>query len=772
MSSDSKEKLIEALRSIIHQLETGQCDQHCSTLIDNLKVLSQKSIFAIQNECNEKRCDVGTGPSFYETEYCSADKNMSKSIRFANECRLIPGNSGGDYAFNIPQTLLKGDNTQLYIDNKDNMINGQSFSTYNSYGKADLILDHYNGVSQSMDRNVTEFPYANSDYTGNIQSGTGGSVGDSVVNFDDSGKVNDISNNYCDSIQGNSHVVGTSSMSTDVFYRQYHGVQWETNESFRSNANFNGSIHEKYRAWPRGDCTYSGDNNMHYGNTCAGYSGMLPNTMDSSNYNTYNGSMVDYQTTIVHNNYHEFGFNYECRDASMRISNMQNYDDVGFSSTNGHGGDNYSKSALCSRNCCSDLGSRNLSNTDARHDVFNSTISQRKIHYMSGYVENAANYQNDYCSQRDSGGVYHKEKHMRCYNADDDRKNIENLNYIANDYDIGVDTVDKSLRFNSSSTTWSIGNGIVKLETVSSPKKKKRSRSQSKLENEYKYDDTEFTVRSRRASLLCTKQLAKNVNKQAPVYPCKLEYSRDILYRRAALGLIPNVCDPDIDEPMVLSVNKSSRNFVIEGNWAYCRRNHNLCRSTHGFKMHDMGPKNKIYWEFTFSKVSDEDHIRAGITSIEANIFYPPGADEFGYCIRDSGGCFHNREPGQPTKPFYPGQVVGLGLEFCDDVSKLHYWIDGDYMGCPFEKIPSDIRWYPSFSCYKQTQFTVSFSDCKYKPSDYHCAIEVVDKRKENIKIDVKELEKKMQNFDPSILSPKYKLAIDVALIPFPILVI
>ena len=198
----------------------------------------------------------------------------------------------------------------------------------------------------------------------------------------------------------------------------------------------------------------------------------------------------------------------------------------------------------------------------------------------------------------------------------------------------------------------------------------------------------------------------------------ELHFDPLVVRRRAAQGLIPGVEDPEINEPWKLSSLKSSRRYKIseDGTTTSLEGGYRLIRATHGFKT-----PGKYYWETQFRVPFSEEelakkeekfwpHVRIGISTLRAKVEFPCGSDDRGYSVRNTGGKFHARKEVGESKPFQPGDSVGLG--YCIEENKtasLHMWINGKYEGLLFDGIDATKRWFPTFSLYGGAEITVNF---------------------------------------------------------------
>ena len=221
---------------------------------------------------------------------------------------------------------------------------------------------------------------------------------------------------------------------------------------------------------------------------------------------------------------------------------------------------------------------------------------------------------------------------------------------------------------------------------------------------------------------LMTKGGHKHKNVQA-VKP--LAFQEYIVLRRAALGLLPDVSDPDAKKPFQFSPLKSSRTFLFNNsfNMVYINMQnpsfdggYRLCRTTRGFKT-----PGKYYWELSFEIIKPtieqqndpnhyihhESHVRFGIATARAEMEFPVGYDDRGYCVRDSGGAFHHKKElkNDCFLGFNEGDRVGFGLTIPEDESeqqngKLEMWVNGEYRAIISDTIDCTKRWFPAVSIY------------------------------------------------------------------------
>ena len=278
----------------------------------------------------------------------------------------------------------------------------------------------------------------------------------------------------------------------------------------------------------------------------------------------------------------------------------------------------------------------------------------------------------------------------------------------------------------------------------------------------------------------------------------KLEFDEEIVLRRAALGLLPEVDDPEAKSPLRFSSLKSSRHFRFSPSYdkveldlhineigyddeqeapieEYTAFNggYRMCRATRGFKT-----PGKYYWELSYNvnNGNHESHVRFGIATVKAEMEFPVGYDDRGYCIRDMGGAYHNSKE-FPSPPFKEGDIVGLGFEIAQNdenpsepKGSLSLWINGEYQGVIFEDIDCTKRWFPAVSIYFHSVVTSYFSKSKgntihYLPEGWAPADRSpFDYPKRLISINT--LLKKMREFPNSKADENVLKAISVALVP------
>ena len=175
------------------------------------------------------------------------------------------------------------------------------------------------------------------------------------------------------------------------------------------------------------------------------------------------------------------------------------------------------------------------------------------------------------------------------------------------------------------------------------------------------------------------------------------------VHRRAALGLLPSVRDPECDSKMFFSRLKSDRcvTFLSEDNLTVTMDGgYRLCRASRAVS----SPFN-YFWEFKFAGAESSDsHVRLGIATLGAKLDRPVACDESGYCVRDSGGAFHNsmHEKPRESPAFGVGDVVGMGLRSTADGAEFRMWLNGVDCGALFSDVDSGKAWFPAVSIYRK----------------------------------------------------------------------
>jgi hypothetical protein len=185
--------------------------------------------------------------------------------------------------------------------------------------------------------------------------------------------------------------------------------------------------------------------------------------------------------------------------------------------------------------------------------------------------------------------------------------------------------------------------------------------------------------------------------------PMKLKFEELAVHRRAALGLLPNVQDPEYETRQAFSELKSSRlyKFLTPDNLTVSLSGgYRLCRAKRCLPL-----PGRYYWEIDFKAASSSDsHVRIGIATVKADLEAPVGSDGAGYGLRDLGGAFH-RGRRSPSPEFSVGDVIGLGF----DGSHLDMWINGKYQGVIFDEIESSSDWIPAVSVYRDAEISGRF---------------------------------------------------------------
>lgn len=214
---------------------------------------------------------------------------------------------------------------------------------------------------------------------------------------------------------------------------------------------------------------------------------------------------------------------------------------------------------------------------------------------------------------------------------------------------------------------------------------------------------------------------------QAPlkkVILLQLHFDEEGLYRRAALGLLPEVQDPEANKPMKLSSRKSSRRFkFLEENKVTLSEGYRLCRATRYLPL-----PGSYFWEVSFSQKTNDSHVRIGIATVKAEMEGPVGMDSEGYCVRDRGGAYHNAKK-SPSPEFSAGDILGFGFTSDETGASLHLWINGDYKGAIFTGIDPTKHWIPAVSIYRDATVQAVFHrPFEFEPgSDWTAAADVPD---------------------------------------------
>ncbi|OHS95027.1 SPRY domain containing protein [Tritrichomonas foetus] len=200
------------------------------------------------------------------------------------------------------------------------------------------------------------------------------------------------------------------------------------------------------------------------------------------------------------------------------------------------------------------------------------------------------------------------------------------------------------------------------------------------------------------------------------------------LIRRAALGLLPYVIDPESQFPIHLSPLKSSRNYIFSDkltkndsdrielshieNGNYDRvtldSGYRLCRASRRLQLDQ-----KYYWEFHFCPESHPDsHLRVGIATTKADMEAPVAVDQEGYCFRDLGGSYHNghrNHNASLTETFKIGDIIGIGFVPNEKSISLQLFINGIDKGIFFDNIEKKLKWIPSLSIFKNAVVKANF---------------------------------------------------------------
>jgi hypothetical protein len=183
----------------------------------------------------------------------------------------------------------------------------------------------------------------------------------------------------------------------------------------------------------------------------------------------------------------------------------------------------------------------------------------------------------------------------------------------------------------------------------------------------------------------------------------KLKFEELAVHRRAALGLLSQVQDPEYDSPMCFSELKSSRHYKFPNGDHFTislSGGYRLCRATRFFPLPGF-----CYWEIEFkSAETTESHVRCGIATLKADLETPVGFDEYGYSVRDLGGAFHKGHR-SPSPEFSVGDVIGFGF----DGSTLRMWKNGMDQGVIFDGIDQNLQWMPAVSIYRDAQLLGRF---------------------------------------------------------------
>jgi hypothetical protein len=168
------------------------------------------------------------------------------------------------------------------------------------------------------------------------------------------------------------------------------------------------------------------------------------------------------------------------------------------------------------------------------------------------------------------------------------------------------------------------------------------------------------------------------------------------VHRRAALHLLPNVEDPEYNEPMKFSKLKSSRHYSwIDNLTVSLPEGYRLCRATRALAL-----PGAVYWEIDFKAAKTaQSHIRIGIATVAADMEAPVGVDGEGFGVRDLGGAFH-RARRRPFAAFGVGDTVGFGIDAHGEFATMRVFVNGADQGIAFDQIPQN-QWYPAVSIYR-----------------------------------------------------------------------
>lgn len=246
-----------------------------------------------------------------------------------------------------------------------------------------------------------------------------------------------------------------------------------------------------------------------------------------------------------------------------------------------------------------------------------------------------------------------------------------------------------------------------------------------------------------------------------------LKFDELIVRRRAALGLLPNVQDPESKQNFRLSDLKSSRFYEFGDGFktAFNSGGYRLCRSNRGFIS-----EGKYYWEMIIISANPDSHCRFGITTLRAGLDVPVGYDDRGYCVCDKGGAYHNRILTPNTPQFGMGDKIGIGLSISKNsedklVGEMNLYINRKFEMTVFTDIDFTKRWFPSLSIYKGATVLAEFSP-HWRPEGYMNA-STYEFNTPELPISVNRLLAAMRSFSSSNLPPQdiYD-AIMVALTP------
>ncbi|OHS98619.1 SPRY domain containing protein [Tritrichomonas foetus] len=251
----------------------------------------------------------------------------------------------------------------------------------------------------------------------------------------------------------------------------------------------------------------------------------------------------------------------------------------------------------------------------------------------------------------------------------------------------------------------------------------------------------------------------------------KLKFEELGVYRRAALGLLPKVNDPEIKMPMTFSSYKSSRKYKFlnpEKSMVTLEGGYRLCRSTRFLRT----DKN-YYWEVDFTSAKNEEsHVRFGIATIEADMEAPVGVDQNGYCVGDLGKCIHNgwknKNFNSPT--FHAGDTVGFGFMPGPNGISLRLFLNGADYGVVYDNISTEKRWTPAISIYREAVATGRFiRPFRFDPGPAWTAAGDIPRDRSEYPISAKKLVKVMKGSGYPLEASEreaYLSAIDIALTP------
>lgn len=194
-----------------------------------------------------------------------------------------------------------------------------------------------------------------------------------------------------------------------------------------------------------------------------------------------------------------------------------------------------------------------------------------------------------------------------------------------------------------------------------------------------------------------------------PLIELRLHFDPAVVYRRAALGLLPHVQDPECSSAMGLSALKSSRDVVFAGADTVTNAGgYRLCRATREL---DSGAR--YYWEIDFA---GSGHIRAGIATRAADTEAPVGCDAEGYSVRDLGGKYHCGAR-EPSAGFSAGDTIGFGFYCGSGGYTLRLFVNGADCGVLFGGIDAGRRWLPAVSTYGGASASARFRrPFRYEP--------------------------------------------------------